>query len=122
MTLTAGGGGAIGWGSASGALSGQHYFTTLAGTHVYNFDVAGLTGWNGNIGRLRLVLGNTSGNNFSIDFVSLRETQIVNSLDNPTLVSHAGGFIVNQPPAIDVLEPNARRGDCIYCSGQSLEL
>lgn len=108
---------AIFWRGANGVTSGAHVFypsaTGSVGGDVYQVDLSSYTSWSGQIGELVIRPATVAGENFSLDFVSLRINGFDRQLDPPSVVSSSTPVVVNDPPLIAVETPNEQSGEAL---------
>lgn len=79
--------------------------------NIYEIDLTGVAGWSGTTTSLILRPAVSSGVLFSIDFVALQSDGFVTSITNPNVDIAPADIIVNDPPQIALLQPDAKGGE-----------
>lgn len=111
LNVSTAGSGAVYWFNTAGTLAGSYFYGLTAGDNRVTVDLGSQSGWSGEIGTLRIFFHNKIGTTFSLDYVSLRETnQSITNLSTPTVSSSSGTLYVNAPPKLTMLQPDARGG------------
>ncbi len=110
FSVSQAGSAALQWFDVNGNYMGQYSFALSVGSHVYQIDMHGRTGWSGDIGRCRLKLHNTSGVTFLLNWVALRSSSFVASEPAPAVFSSPGELYVNDPPRLQILQPDNKGG------------
>ncbi len=113
LNVSSGATGFIIWYDGQGAFIGQKLVTINSGSHVYNVDLNSSGSWSGSPATLRLSFAQSSGVNFSIDYVSLRNDGYggVDSTDLSGVVNSPAPLVINSPPALQFLQPDAAGGE-----------
>ncbi len=98
---------------STGNLAFQHNFATGTGDQIINLDLAALGGgsWSGNMGVFHFQPGtNTSSGNVRINYIALRENGYSATEPTATARVSAGNLIINDPPRLQVLQPDPKGG------------
>lgn len=91
------------------STGGNTCFSALAGQHTYSLDLASL--WAGDtISTVALSLADHSGVDYSLHWVSLERSACSSSDTLPTNVAATGNVVMNHPPVLKILQPDAKGG------------
>ncbi|MCB0335691.1 MAG: hypothetical protein KDD62_05275, partial [Bdellovibrionales bacterium] len=110
VTQAVGGNARIRWYDTNGTELNTASFVAAAGAQVIQLDLASFGNWTGSLGELRYYVNNSAGESFSIDYISLRANGFVNALTAPTIVAAPGQLTVNDPPQLNIMQPDRQGG------------
>lgn len=115
----------IGWGTGAKIL---YPMTHGVGGDVFQYDLSLEGTWTGTINTFYIRPAFTSGAGISLDFISIRSSGYVTddesaSAINAQVASSTGSLLVNNPPLVNILQPDYQGGEAVKAwNGESGEI